>query len=123
MPPKGAKGKMKPSLPFNRKLALNQWLLGLFGVPHFDQLAEHLRDEALEGMDADNVHHFHHAICLHLPADKRPELTDDLLLEHDQTIVSVTQRLNERRLTQGEPLIAWNPLSSAKPDPSSATAS
>ena len=97
----------RPALPFNRKLALNQWLLGLFGVKCFDQLAEHLRDEALEGMDENNVHRFHHALCLHLPPEKRPELPDEVLLEYDQAIVSVTQRLNERRVTKGEPTIVW----------------
>jgi len=97
----------KPPLPFNRKLVLHQWLLGLFGVERFDQLAEHLRDEAMEGMDENNVHRFHHAVCLHLPAEERPELTDDVLLEYDQAIVSVTQRLNERRLTRGEAPIVW----------------
>lgn len=95
------------TVPFNRKLVLNQFLLKLFGVERFDQLAEHLRNESLEGMDENNVHRFHHALCLHLPVEKRPGLPDELLLEYDQTIVSVTQRLNERRLTRGEPLIVW----------------
>jgi hypothetical protein len=97
----------RAALPFNRKLVLNQWQLGLFGVEHFDQLAEHLRDEDLEGLDENNVHRYHHALCLHLPGEKRPELTDELLLEYDQAIVSVSQRLNERRLTRGEPPIVW----------------
>lgn len=97
----------RPALPFNRKLALHQWLLGLFGVERFEEMAEHLRDEALEGMDENNVHRFHHALCLHLPVEKRPELPDELLLEYDQAIVSVTQRLNERRVTRGEPPIVW----------------
>ena len=96
-----------PQLPFARKLVLHQWLLSLFGVERFDQLAEHLRDEALEGFDENNIHRFHHALCLHLPADTRPELPDELLLEFDQAIVRVTQRLNERRITRGEPAIAW----------------
>ena len=95
----------RAALPFNRKLILNQWLLGLFGVERFDQLAEHLKDESLEGLDENNIHRFHHALCLHLPVEKRPELPDELLLEYDQAIVSVTQRLNERRLTRGEPQI------------------
>lgn len=107
MPPKGKKTKKSPSLPFNRKLVLHQWLLGLFGVERFDQLAEHLKDESLEKLDENNIHRFHHAICLHLPVEKRPELPDGLLLEYDQAIVSVTQRLNERRLTLGEPQIVW----------------
>lgn len=95
------------SLPFNRKLALHQWLLGLFGASRFDELAAHLKDEALEGLDENNVHRFHHALCLHVPAEKRPELPDALLLEYDQAIVSVTQRLNERRLTRGDEPIVW----------------
>lgn len=91
----------------NQKLALNQWLLSLFGVESFEQLAKHLRDESLEGLDEDNIHRFHHALCLHLPADRRPELPDELLLEYDQNIVSVTQRLNERRITRGDNPIVW----------------
>ena len=86
MPPRGKKSKKSPPVPFNRKLVLHQWLLGLFGVERFDQMAEHLRDEALEGMDENNVHRFHHALCLHLPVEKRPDLPDELLLEHDQAI-------------------------------------
>ena len=48
-----------PPLPFSRKLVLHRWLLGLFGVERFDRLAEHLRDESLEGLDEGNVHRFH----------------------------------------------------------------
>ena len=94
-------------LPFSRKLVLHQWLLGLFGVGRFDQLAEHLRDESLEGLDQDNIHRFHHALCLHLPVEGRPTLPDEVLLEHDQTICTVTTRLNERRIPRGERPIAW----------------
>ena len=94
-------------LPFSRRLVLHRWLLDLFGVERFDRLAEHLRDESLEGMDEDNVHRFHRALCLHLPAERRPALPDEVLLEHDQAIVSVTARLNEQRITRGEPPIVW----------------
>jgi len=104
---RGIKRNAHPALSFNRKLVLNQWLLSLFGVERFDQLAEHLRDEALEGLDENNIHRFHHALCLHLPAEQRPKLPDDLLLEHDQAIVAVTQRLNERRCTRGDEPIVW----------------
>lgn len=104
---RGRRASARASVPFNRKLVLNQWLLGLFGVERFDPLAEHLKDEALEGMDESNVHRFHHTLCLHLPVEQRPELTDDVLLEYDQAIVSVTQRLNERRITRGDAPIVW----------------
>src|SRR5512146_1859898 len=91
------KNVKKSPLPFNRMLALNQWLLSLFGAERFAQLAEHLRDEALEGLDENNIHRFHHALCLHLPVEKRPELPDELLLEYDQAIVSIPPRLIDRR--------------------------
>lgn len=97
----------RSATPFDRKLVLNKWLLGLFGVERFEQLAEHLRSEELEGLDDDNIHRFYHALVLHLPADTRPELPDDLLLEYDQNIVGHTQRLNERRITRGEAPIVW----------------
>ena len=95
------------AIPFNRKLVLHQWLLRLFGVERSDQLAAHIKDEALEGLDENNIHRFHHGLCLHLPVEKRPELPDERLLEYDQAIVSVTLRLNERRVTRGEPPIVW----------------
>lgn len=105
--PRGRRASNRPQLPFNRKLVLHQWLLGLFGVERFEQLAEHLRDEALEGLDENNIHRFHHALTVHLPVERRPELPDEVLLEYDQAIVAITLRLNERRVTRGEPPIVW----------------
>ena len=48
-----------PPLPFSRKLVLHWWLLDLFGVERFDRLAEHPRDESLEGLDEGKVLRFH----------------------------------------------------------------
>ena len=48
----------QPQVPFARKLVLNQWLLSLFNVKRFEDLAEHLRSEALEGLDENNIHDF-----------------------------------------------------------------
>ncbi len=108
MPPGTRRGRTRNApLPFGRKLVLHQWLLGLFGVERFEQLAEHLKGETLEGLDAENVHHFHHALCLHLPPETRPDLPDAVLLEYDQAIVSVTRVLNERRITRGDAPITW----------------
>jgi hypothetical protein len=73
---------------------LNQWLLSLFNVKRFEDLAEHLRHEALEGLDENNVHHFHHALTAQL--FNLTQLPTELLLEYDQNIVRHTQRLNER---------------------------
>jgi hypothetical protein len=41
----------RPQVPFVYKLVLHQWLLSLFNVKRFEDLAEHLRNEALEGLD------------------------------------------------------------------------
>ena len=93
-------------IPFPKKLVLNQWMLSLFGVERFDDLAEHFRDANLEGLDADNIHRFHQALALHCPA-LAPGLTVAQLLDYDQNIVRHTQRLNEARLLRGEDPIVW----------------
>jgi hypothetical protein len=94
-----------PQVPFVYKLVLNQWLLSLFNVQSFEQLAEHLRQEALEGLDENNIHRFHHALTAQL--FDLTQLSPDLLLEYDQNIVKHSQRLNERRITRGEDPIVW----------------
>jgi hypothetical protein len=95
----------RPQVPFARKLVLNQWLLSLFNVKRFEDLAEPLRNEALEGLDENNVHHFHHALTSQL--FNLTQLSTDLLLEYDQNIVTHTLRLNDRRITRGEEPIVW----------------
>ena len=97
--------RKKPQVPFADKLVLNQWLLSLFNVKRFEELAEHLHDEALEGLDENNIHRFHHALTTqHFDLTRLPTV---LLLEYDQNIVKHTQRLNERRITRGEEPIIW----------------
>ena len=95
----------KPKVAFNCKLVLNQWLLSLFNVKRFEELAEHLRNEALEGLDENNIHHFHHVLAAQF--FNLAQLPPELLLEYDQNIVKHTQRLNERRITRGEESIVW----------------
>ena len=95
----------RPQVPFAHKLVLNQWLLSLFEVGCFEDLAEHLRDENLEGLDEDNTHRFHYSLTTHHP--ELPLLPPELLLEYDRNIVKHTRRLNERRVTQGEDPIVW----------------
>ena len=97
--------KKKPQIPFAHKLVLNQWMLSLFNVKDFEELAEHLRNEALEGLDENNIHRFHHALTAQM--FNLTQLSTDLLLEYDQNIVKHTQRLNERRITRGEEPIVW----------------
>ncbi|MDP2180996.1 MAG: DEAD/DEAH box helicase family protein [Actinomycetota bacterium] len=102
-----ARATRQPQLPFERKLVVNEWMLSLFGVSCFEELAEHLRDERLEGLDGDNIHLFHHELALRIPAEQRPELPDEVLLDYDQNIVRHTQRLSERRIARGDDAITW----------------
>lgn len=103
--PRARRAATQPQLPFPHKLVLNQWMLSLFNVKRFEELAAHLRDEALEGMDENNVHRFHHALTAQF--FNLTQLSTDALLRYDQHIVRHTQRLNERRLTRGEDPIVW----------------
>ena len=108
LPSRGARPRRvtkKPLVPFAHKLVLNQWLLSLFNVKRFEELAEHLCDETLKGLDEDNNHRFHNTLTAH--HFDLAELPADLLLEYDQNIVKHTQRLNERRITRGEEPIVW----------------
>lgn len=95
----------RPQVPFPYKLILNQWLLSLFNVDKFEKLAEHLKNEALEGMDENNIHRFHHALTAQL--FNLTELPTELLLEYDQNIVRHTLQLNEHRITRGDEPIVW----------------
>ena len=95
----------RTKVPFTYKLVLNQWLLSLFKVNRFEVLAEQLHDEALEGVDENNIHRFHHALTAH--HFDLTQLSAELLLEYDQNIVKHTQRLNERRITLGGTPIVW----------------
>ena len=97
--------RKKRQVPFADKLVLNQWLLSLLNVKHFEELAEHLRDETLEGLDENNIHRFHHALTTH--HFDLTQLPADLLLEYDQNIVKHTQRLNERRIARSEEPVVW----------------
>jgi hypothetical protein len=102
---RGRSANNRPQVPFAYKLVLNQWLLSLFNVKRFEELAEPLRNEALEGLDENNVHRFHHALTAQL--FNLTQLPTELLLEYDQNIVTHTLRLNERRITRGEEPIVW----------------
>jgi hypothetical protein len=97
--------KKKPVTPFAYKLVLNQWLLSLFNAKRFEDLAEPLRNEALEGLDENNVHRFHHALTAQI--FNLTQLPTELLLEYDQNIVKHTQRLNDRRITRGDEPVVW----------------
>ena len=84
-------------LRFEQKLVLHRWVLSLFGVSSFESLTKNLKNAELEGFDENNVSRFYHALCLHIPPDKRPTLPDHLLLAYDQNIVRHWKRITERR--------------------------
>ena len=105
MAKKARASRKKPQVPFAHKLILNRWLLSLFDVKRLEELAEHLRDEALEGLDENNIHHFHHVLAAQY--FDLTQLPRELLLEYDQNIVKHTRRLNERRITRGDEPITW----------------
>ncbi len=102
---KQKKQNKKTAIPFSYKLALNQWLLSLFGVAKFEELALHLRDERLEGLDENNITRFYQALITYFPS--LSELPPAVLLEYDQNIVKHTLRLNEKRVSHGDKPIQW----------------
>ena len=93
-------------MPFSGKLVLSRWVLGELGMESFADLAKRLGSEAREGLDESNVHWFHHELC-EIPTEKRPRLPNSVLLNHDESIVSVTRRLNEARLLAGHRSFRW----------------
>ena len=86
-------------LPFAQRLVLHQWLLGLFEVASFDDLARTLSDPELEGFDDDGISRFHHALAMRMI--DRQQLTRDTLLAYDQNIVRHWLAITERRTRDG----------------------
>jgi hypothetical protein len=94
----GAEGK---PLRFEERLVLHQWLLSLFGVSKFEDLAAKLKAPEFEGFDENNVTRFYHALCLYIQPDQPPNLPDDLLLKYDRNIVSHWGQITETRNRTG----------------------
>lgn len=74
---------------------LNQWMLSLFEVSSFDQLAEGMKTPDLEGFDEDNISRFYHFLRARL--FDRAELPFEVLLNYDQNIVRHWKAITERR--------------------------
>lgn len=89
-------------LKFDQRLVLNQWMLSLFEVDNFGQLAEMLKDSSLEGFDEDNISLFHHRLATRL--FERHKLSAQQLLEYDQNIVRHWQAITKKRNLIGHPL-------------------
>jgi hypothetical protein len=91
-------------LRFEERLMLNQWLLSLFGVSKFEDLAAKLKAPELEGFDENNVTRFYHALCIYIHSDWRPALPDNQLLAYDENIVRHWKQITERR-NRGGPFL------------------
>jgi Type III restriction enzyme, res subunit len=89
-------------LRFDQRLVLNQWMLSLFEVDGFEQLAKMLEGSDVEGFDADNVSLFHYRLAAR--RFERDELSAQQLLEYDQSIVRHWLAITERRNLTGHRL-------------------
>ena len=79
---------------FDQKLVLNQWMLSLFEVGSFEQLADKLKFSELEGLDEDNVHRFMRQLKLLWQFEAFPGET---LQSYDENIVKHSLELNRHR--------------------------
>lgn len=86
---------------FEHRLVLTNWMLNIFGVATFEDLAKHMRDPAFEGFNEDGISRFHQ--CMKLLFD-RPELPNDILLAYDENIVRHWKRITSRRNADGQNL-------------------
>lgn len=96
----GNRMKQKP-IKFEHRLVLVNWMLDLFSVATFEDLAKHMRDPDFEGFGEDGISRFHQ--CLKLLFD-RPELPNDLLLAYDENIVRHWKAITRRRNAEGQNL-------------------
>ncbi|QYJ17333.1 hypothetical protein Rxycam_03181 [Rubrobacter xylanophilus DSM 9941] len=91
--------RKKEKLRFEQRLVLNQYMLGLFGVETFDELAEGLKEPEYEEWDENNVSRIHHVLAARffdLPERTGGPSVDDLL-RYDQNIVGHTLKISEKR--------------------------
>jgi len=77
---------------FNEKLVLNSYLLSLFGVDNFEDLAKDLTVSRLENLDENDNSLFYHEIKDKLIGTER-KISDDKLQEYDENIVKHTKTM------------------------------
>ncbi len=85
---------------FPHKLVLNRYFLNLFGAKKFDRLADHLKDESLEGRREDGTSKYSHALIDILPTGS--PLTADMLQDYDDNILRHTATINRKRSSRIE---------------------
>ena len=91
--------KKKKIVKFEHRLVLANWLLDLFGVATFEDLAKTMRDPAFEGFNENGISRFHQ--CMKLLFD-RPDLPHDILLGYDENIVRHWKQITENRNADGQ---------------------
>ena len=92
----GAQGLLiPPPMRFDQKLILVRWMLSLFEVAKFEDLAGELKRPEMEGLDADNVSLFYKHLVNRTV--ERSILHDDDLLRYDNNIVRHTQTISSSR--------------------------
>lgn len=96
------------NIPFPHKLALNRYMLSLFGADvhtanndPFREATKGLTEESLEGRGEDGVYTYHAEIARRLT--KGGWLTVEQLLDYDQNIARHTDHINRKR----EPKVEW----------------
>jgi len=97
----GGAGAAAKRVKFEHRLALTNWMLDLFDVSTFEDLAKDMRRPMFEGFGEDGVSHFYH--CLKLLFD-RPDLPHDMLLAYDENIVRHWKAITEGRNADGQRL-------------------
>lgn len=96
--PRGAgtqRGAVPIPLRFDQKLILAQWMLSLFEVKSFEDLASDLKAPELEGLDTNNISLFYNQLVNRTV--EREKLSDDDLLRYDNNIVRHTAAISARR--------------------------
>ena len=86
---------LAPPMRFDQKLILVRWMLSLFEVSKFEELAADLKRPEMEGLDTDNVSHFHKQLVNRTV--ERTNLRDDALRRYDNNIVRHTQAISAKR--------------------------
>jgi len=77
---------------FNEKLVLNSYLLSLFGVGSFEELAKDLKENRLEALDENENSLFYHELKDKLVSTHKI-ISDDKLQEYDENIVRHTKTM------------------------------
>ncbi len=93
--PRGNRGKKAEQLKFYQKLILNRYLLRVFGVEKFDDLAKYLREPRMEEILNDGSTAFFKEITKSFGTSM--EISREQLAQYDLNIVSCLQKINAKR--------------------------